>query len=529
MFSCGVAVSVLVGARAGPLTGPTRDMKGDAATVGFAAHDVNVATGPGPNGLARVPPMGWMSWEVFRCETDCTDHPESCINENLYMEMSDHMASDGYRAAGYNQVSIDDCWENHDGRDAAGDLFPDATRFPSGLNALADHLHRQGVNFGIYSDEGTKTCGGYPGSSGYESVDADTFASWDVDYLKLDGCYNGVQGYVEGYPAMGSALQASGRDIVYSCSWPAYLGSNESSKPFGAMIQAGCNLWRNWADIQCNWGSLGDIIDHWGDYGTTLQQWAGPGHWHDMDMLLIGNGCITSDEERTQMAIWAISASPLIMGNDLRNVSAESAAILLNSDAIAVSQDALGAMGIRLPGYTATSSTQVWARHLSNGDVAVGLYNKDGAAQPDITGPPCTSWHETSGGYLEACGGAAGNVGTFFGLTVDEAKEACCNNLECAGFDFSNGSGYYKGNAMCGFTTNAAYAGYTKPAQVPTPSGEAADISVTFADVGLSGEVDVYDIWAKEHVGTFSESFTARNVPYHGTAFLRLSTRTTVV
>jgi hypothetical protein len=107
-------------------------------------------------------------------------------------------------------------------------------------------MHKRGVRFGIYSDEGTKTCGGFPGSEGYEQVDADTFAAWGVDYLKLDGCYNDKAGYIKGYPAMGSALEQSGRNITYSCSWPAYLGDDENTKPFGEMVEAGCNLWRNW-------------------------------------------------------------------------------------------------------------------------------------------------------------------------------------------------------------------------------------------------------------------------------------------
>merc|ERR1719201_2456435 len=133
------------------------------------------------------------------------------------------------------------------------------------------------------------------------------------------------------------------------------------------MIEAGCNLWRNWDDIQCNWGSLSSVIDHWGHYGEVLQPWAGPGHWHDMDMLLIGNDCITIEEQKTQMAIWAISASPLIMGNDLRNISAASKAILLNQDAIAISQDPLGQMGKRLVGGAAGNllAKQVWARNLA--------------------------------------------------------------------------------------------------------------------------------------------------------------------
>merc|ERR1719305_200350 len=99
------------------------------------------APGPGPNGLAKVPPMGWMSWEVFRCQVNCTSHPDSCINENLYQAMTDHLVQDGYLAAGYNQVSVDDCWANKSGRDSQGKLFADPDRFPSGMKALGDYMH----------------------------------------------------------------------------------------------------------------------------------------------------------------------------------------------------------------------------------------------------------------------------------------------------------------------------------------------------------------------------------------------------
>jgi len=340
--------------------------------------------GPGPNGLAELPPMGWMSWEIFRCEVNCTANPDSCINQQLYEAMTDRIVQDGYLTAGYNQVSVDDCWANKTGRDSQGKLFPDASRFPSGMKAMGDYMHERGVRFGTYTDEGWTTCKHYPGSQDYEEVDAVTFASWGVDYLKVDGCHRRAPGMAVGYPAMGTALQSSGRNITYSCSWPAYLGGNESSKPFGDMIDAGCNLWRNWDDIQCGWGSASAIIDHWGDYGEILVQWAGPGHWHDMDMLLIGAGCLTAEEERTQMAIWAISASPLIMGNDLRKVSAESKAILLNKQAIAVSQDPLGKMGRRHLLFTSESPTQVWSRPLARGDVAVGLYNKNNTSSTEI-------------------------------------------------------------------------------------------------------------------------------------------------
>ena len=111
---------------------------------------------------------------------------------------------------------------------------------------------------------------------------------------------------------MGAALEASGRDIEYSCSWPAYInGGNETLQPFAEFINDGCNGWRNWHDIQCSWDSLSSIIDHWGEYGDSLVPFAGPGHWHDMDMLLIGSNCVSTEEERTQMAIWYVGGDAM--------------------------------------------------------------------------------------------------------------------------------------------------------------------------------------------------------------------------
>eukprot|EP01059_Diplonema_ambulator_P032224 TRINITY_DN621_c0_g2_i2.p1 TRINITY_DN621_c0_g2~~TRINITY_DN621_c0_g2_i2.p1 ORF type:complete len:397 (+),score=118.11 TRINITY_DN621_c0_g2_i2:48-1238(+) len=325
--------------------------------------------------LAPTPPMGWMSWEIFRCEVDCVNHNESCINEYLYKTMTDELVSGGYLAAGYNGIHLDDCWmRKTPPRDSQGRLFPDPQRFPSGFQALGDYMHQKGVKFAVYTAESATTCAGYPASKGYEKIDADTFASWGVDYVKVDGCGD-AQYYPTGYPLMGNSLVNSSRDIVYSCSWPAYLGNDETKKPYEQFIAAHCNLWRNWADIQCNWNSLSSIIEHWGEYGSTLQKYAAPGHWNDPDMLLIGNTCITEDEARTQMAIWSISAAPLIMGNDLRIVPDAHKTILLNAEAIAVDQDKLGKMGIRI----STSTTgQVWARQLSDG-WAVALYNPSAA------------------------------------------------------------------------------------------------------------------------------------------------------
>lgn len=489
------------------------------------------------NSLAKTPPMGWMSWELFRCDTKCGDNPDPktthCISEALYKGQTDALASGGFVGAGYKGIHMDDCWEQKDPKrdPTSGELVPEPTRFPSGLKALGDYIHSKGATFGLYTAESASTCGGFPASANNEVLDAKTFARWGVDYMKVDGC--GPPSYYEGgYKAMGAALEASGRDIVYSCSWPAYInGGNETLQPFGEFIDDGCNLWRNWHDIQCNWASLGSIIDHWGDYGDSLVPAAGPGHWHDMDMLLIGSHCVSIEEERTQMAVWSISASPLIMGNDLRNVSAASKAILLNKDAIAVSQDPLGQMGKRL---TKDVANQVWARNLADGSVAVGLFNKGGGGNilppfPTPASCPADMWTATVGSYHESCGGDTGNLGTFSNLTPEQAQANCCKNPNCAGISITKGttgSGFYKQNANCGITQNPQYDGYTRKSAVPgAPPASAANITVQFDDpeINLFGDVEVYDIWAQKSLGKFTGSYTAQAVAFHDTAFVRLT------
>ena len=139
--------------------------------------------------------------------------------------------------------------------------------------------------------------------------------------------------------------------------------------------------------------------------------------------------------------------------------------------------------------------------------------------QPPIpVGPPC-SFNHTVGGYWEACGGAAGNIGEFSGLTRAQAQDACCKNAACAGFSFepdasgNTGGGYYKGNAMCGFTQDSGAEGFTKVGQVPPSGGVAQDITISFADINLVSPVVVYDIWAQQSLGSFTGSFTAKAVP----------------
>lgn len=295
------------------------------------------------NGLARKPPMGWMSWTLFLCETDCARHPFSCISEQLYKDMADRMVDDGYLAAGYEFVHIDDCWMEKK-RDSSKRLVADQKRFNSGIRALSDYMHAKGLKLGIYEDFGNFTCQNYPGSLGHLDIDAETFAEWDVDYLKLDGCYSTPDQMATGYPEMGFHLNKSGRPIVYSCSWPAYLIDKPELVDYH-IIAKHCNLWRNFDDISLSWDSIFSIIKYYNKNQDKLREGQKIGAWNDPDMIIVGNPEITEDQAKAQMTIWSIWSAPLIMSNDLRTVTPEHKAILLNERVIAIDQDPLGIMG----------------------------------------------------------------------------------------------------------------------------------------------------------------------------------------
>lgn len=350
------------------------------------------------NGLAMTPPMGWMAWERFRCNVDCVNDPDNCISENLFMEMADRMAADGWKEAGYEFVLIDDCWQA-ERRTPGGALQPNATRFPHGIAWLADYVHAKGLKLGIYSDYGTKSCGGYPGSEGHLQQDADTFASWGVDSLKFDGCYSNVSSQPAAYGEMSQYLNETGRPILFSCSWPAYW--NFQNPPFPTnytLVAEQCNLWRLWDDIQDEWSSVEGIISYWANKASVLVPAAGPGHWNSPDQLIIGDTALSNATLMwTQMAMWSMFASPMYMSNDLRNISDTATAILQHQGALAISQDPLGVQASSVllqppttrggAWSTARSSRggtigppdlaapTAWHRPLANGDVAVALFN----------------------------------------------------------------------------------------------------------------------------------------------------------
>lgn len=314
------------------------------------------------NGLALTPPMGWLTWERFRCNTDCENQPDTCISENLIKTMANIMVKEGYLDAGYQYIIIDDCWLARE-RAPDGSLQPDPKRFPNGIKALADYVHNLGLKFGIYEDFGTETCGGYPGSEFYLMQDANTFAQWGVDYVKFDGCHSDRRDFDAGYEAFGLFLNKTGRRMVYSCEWPLYQ-SVAGIKPDYDSIARTCNLWRNHIDIQDSWESVVGTIRFYGRNEGNFAREAGPGGWNDPDMLVIGNFGLSYEQSKVQMAMWAMMASPLIMSTDLRNISPEMKAILQNKNLIAINQDPFGLQGT-MKGTINGTNIDIWLRTLS--------------------------------------------------------------------------------------------------------------------------------------------------------------------
>ncbi len=310
--------------------------------------------------LALTPPMGWNSWNNFGCD----------VSEQLIRDMADAMVTSGMKAAGYQYVVIDDCWQGE--RDAQGFIQPDPERFPSGMKALADYIHAKGLKFGIYSDAGWQTCGGRPGSRGYEYQDALTYAKWGVDYLKYDWCNTEELNAKGAYLTMRNALYAAGRPIVFSiCEWG-------NSQPW-EWAQGIGHLWRTTGDIAAifdgqeghgSWNSWGvlQILD----MRENIRQYAGPDHWNDPDMLEVGNG-MTVNEDRAHFSLWCIQAAPLIAGNDLRTMNQETKEILINSELIAVDQDPLGIQGLK---YLVKDNWEVWAKPLKDGALALCILNR---------------------------------------------------------------------------------------------------------------------------------------------------------
>ncbi|MEJ1229525.1 MAG: glycoside hydrolase family 27 protein [Galbitalea sp.] len=318
------------------------------------------ATMPPRQDMAPTPPMGWNSWN----QVGCTD-----LTAQVVYNAVDAIVASGLKAAGYQYVVVDDCWQA--GRDANGNLIPDPTRFPDGMAAVANYVHAHGLKFGIYAVPGSQTCGnyfsGYPvhgiGSLGHEQQDADTFASWGVDYLKYDWCRADINDKLteqSAFQQMEKDLDATGRPIVLS------ISEYGQEQPW-LWASGIANLWRTTHDIHNNWTSVMQHIDA----QVPITQYAHPGAWNDPDMLEVGNG-LTPTEDISHFAMWCMLAAPLFIGTDVSALPSATIGLITNPELVAIDQDALGKEAHQV---SSAGGIQIWERPLVDGSYAVALFN----------------------------------------------------------------------------------------------------------------------------------------------------------
>ena len=311
------------------------------------------------NGCGRTPQMGWNSWNHYHCS----------VNETVLRSTADTFVANSLPKFGYKYVNVDDCWAAS--RDKQGNIQPDTKAFPD-FQGMIDYIHSKGLLFGLYSDAGTSTCAGRPGSLNYETQDAEMYAKWQVDYLKYDNCHNQDISSQARYPIMQEALNKTGRHIFYSlCEW----GQDNPA----TWAPAVGNSWRTTGDIRDDWVSMIDRAD----YNNAWYIYSGPYGWNDPDMLEVGNGGMTTTEYETHFSLWCLMKAPLLIGANIENMSSDTLRILTNSEVIAVNQDPLGVQGFK---RKSEGTSEVWAGQLSSPfkSYAVLLLNR-GQSTANIT------------------------------------------------------------------------------------------------------------------------------------------------
>ncbi|KAJ7096367.1 glycoside hydrolase superfamily [Mycena epipterygia] len=322
-------------------TGTTSTIKTTTSSTGTASTTSATVTGfpasapttPPSNLVGKTPALGWNSWNAYGCN----------INEAKVLAAASQFGSLGLQAAGYQYINIDDCWPLTTRNSTTKQIVPDPTKFPNGISGVATQVHALGLKLGIYSDAGSATCAGFPGSLGFESIDAATFNAWGVDYLKYDNCnipanwsdsalpqngdwYNSNSAIR--YRQMTAALAAQARPVQFSlCLW-----GNYEVWDWGARVG---HSWRLSGDSTPTWSYITSIIS------TAVSHISNDtfGAHGDMDMMEIGNGNLTIQEQRTHFAAWIMLKSPILLGTDLSLLNSTQLAIITNKELLAFHQD----------------------------------------------------------------------------------------------------------------------------------------------------------------------------------------------
>jgi len=341
---------------------------------GKVSRELHIVVG---DQIALTPPMGWNSWNCFA----------GAVTEARVIEAADSFVKAGLRDHGWTYVNTDDFWmpKNRDGdptlhgpeRDADGKINSNP-RFPD-MKKMTDYIHALGLKAGIYSSPGPTTCGGCVSSYMHERQDAERIAEWGFDYLKYDWCSYGDVEKGEGqdhlkkpYLLMSSMLRPQKRDILFSLcqyGWGDVWTWGES---------VGGNCWRTTGDITDSWSSLSGI--GFGQAGH--EAYAGPGHWNDPDMLVVGwvgwgpslhPTHLTPNEQYTHISLWCLLSAPLLIGCDLTKLDDFTLGLLTNDEVLDINQDASGVQARRI---ATKGDCEIWGKTLGDGSRAVGLFNR---------------------------------------------------------------------------------------------------------------------------------------------------------
>ncbi|MGH8316472.1 MAG: ricin-type beta-trefoil lectin domain protein [Steroidobacteraceae bacterium] len=334
--------------------------------------------------LAATPPMGWNDWAHYQCD----------YTANNILANARALVRTGLAARGYNVVTIDDCWMLKS-RDSHGNLQPDPRRFPHGMRPVAAAIHALGLKFGIYEDSGSTTCGGFAGSGSPQGggephflADARLFASWGVDYLKLDGCnvhvakgQSTLAAYRAAYRAEHIALERVGRPITFSESAPAYFQGTPDWYDALSWVGGYGQLWRVGTDIETydakhpDQSRFGSVLWNYA-YTLPLGRFQQPGNWDDADFIIGGDSGMTLAETRSQLALWSMMSVPLILSSSLDNLSPAAIAILGNRAVLSVDQDPLGRMATLV---RRSASMDLLLKPLQGDDYALAVLNRSHA------------------------------------------------------------------------------------------------------------------------------------------------------
>ncbi|EMD37848.1 glycoside hydrolase family 27 protein [Gelatoporia subvermispora B] len=312
---------------------PTSQLPTSTSSASLTGIAASAPTTPPSKLTGKTPALGWNSWNAYGCE----------ISEEKVIAAANQFISLGLKDAGYEFVNIDDCWSLQARNSTTQQIIPDSSKFPNGISSVASQVHALGLKLGIYGDAGTETCSGFPGSLGYENLDASTFADWGVDYLKYDNCnvpgnwsdsgtpqgndwYNSNSAIR--YRQMGAALAVQSNPMQFNlCIW-----GNANVWQWGARVG---HSWRMGSDSSASWSYITSILTQNVQYLSYIDFWA----HNDMDMMEIGNGDLTIEEQRTHFAAWCFLKSPILLGTDLSLLSTEQIAIITNTELLAFHQD----------------------------------------------------------------------------------------------------------------------------------------------------------------------------------------------